>query len=618
VEKGDTVTDGTFNYIVLKAAGKKTNGSAAVYGLNKTTFNDEDSDKTNDSPSKLTIPAQIKYNEGLYDVTATGSSGKATLNGTSSNYQYYWGNAKKIVLPDSITIIGDNSFANAEKLKKIKLPSGVTAIGGEAFSGTALKTMKIPSEVQYIGRAAFWKCASLKKITFEKGIETIGKWAFQQSGLKKVVLPSGLTEIKQAAFSKCLSLTSVQISETVSEIGAGVFSGCESLKKVKVKKKNQTYCSVNQVIYTKDGTVLVDGGGASGSLEIEDGTEKIEKCAFESNKKITGVTMPDSVTAIKEGAFLSCTKLKKAVVGSGLSKLGASAFAKCSLLKSIVLSDNLQKIQKSTFYRCTSLQSVTIGKQTASIGKYAFSGCQSLTSIEIPGSVSDIGTSAFYQNVSLQELTFSDGTINIGKKAFAYCNLSSVTLPETLVSLGNAAFQGNKKLSEVYIPASVTEISDNVFASCPSLSGLTVSEENETYRSEDGMLLNKKGTRLIAWPAADGDVELSEDITTIGSYAFQNTSINSLIIPSSVMKIEEGAFVNCQELLWVKFEGNEVLLPAKTKDSDGNSTALFYGCYSLQTVSAPELDETDQIQTVFAERLKAHMDSNGTIAWLNK
>ena len=46
--------------------------------------------------------------------------------------------------------------------------------------------------------------------------------------------------------------------------------------------------------------------------------------------------------------------------------------------------------------------------------------------------------------------------------------------------------------------------------------------------------------------------------------------------------------------------------------------AIFYGCFALQTVSAPQIDKEDQIQNVFAERLKEHMDKNGTLAWLAK
>lgn len=618
VKEGDTVTDGTFTYIILTKAKEKKDGKVSVYGLNKNTFNDKDKDTSNDSPKNLEIPAKIKYREGYYKITATGSSGKATLAGKSSNYQYYWGNAEKIILPDTITKIGDNSFAKTKSLKKVTISSKVTAIGGEAFSDTGITEIVIPASTNYIGRAAFWKCEKLKTVTFEKGIKTIGKWAFQESGLKKIDLPEGVMEVKQAAFSKCLSLKQAGIPSTVEKIGAGIFSGCESLKKVAVSEENSAYQSIEQVVYTKDGITLVDGGAAAGDFCIADGVETIKTCAFESNKKLTGLTMPDSVKLVENGAFLSCTKLKKAVIGKSVTELQASCFARCSSLKKIAVPDKVERIEKNAFYRCSAIKTLTMGENVSFIGSHAFASCQSLGAVSIPGTVSSIGKAAFYQNVSMEELELSEGIKRISSQAFAYCRLSKVLLPESIESIDNAAFQGNKNLEEIYIPASVTKISDNVFASCQSLASLKVSEENETYCDENGALMNKNKTKLIAWPSAEGDIVLNDTISIIGSYALQDTGINSLVIPDSVMKIEEGAFANCKELLWVKLEGNELILPSKTKKKDGTSTAIFYGCFALQTVSAPQIDNNDQIQTVFAERLKEHMDKNGTLAWLEE
>lgn len=616
--KGDTVTDGTFTYIILTKATKKREGSVAVYGLNKNVFNDKDKDTENDSPKKLEIPEKIKYDNGYYQITATGSSGKATIAGDSSTYQYYWGNASKIILPDSLMVIGDNSFAKAEKLKTVKIPSGVTAIGGEAFSGTGLTKITIPPSVERIGRAAFWNCKSLKTVEFGKGLETIGKWAFQQSGITCALLPEGLLEIKQAAFSGCDALKKAAIPSTLEKLGAGVFSDCGVLKTLSVGRENQAYRAENNIIYSSDGTLLADAGAASGSIEVAEGTEIIETCAFESNTKITSVAMPDTVKTVRQGAFLGCTKLKKAVFGNGVEKLEASSFAKCTKLKAIALPDSVKRIGKNAFYLCSSAKMLTLGNSVSLIGSRAFAECETLSSVKIPGSLSHIGASAFYQDSSLAAVEFAEGAAGIGEQAFAYCSLRSVVLPESLVSIESAAFQGNRHLESVWIPAAATDISDNVFASCRKLTDLQVSEGNKAYLAEDGALYNKSRTKLIAWPGADGGLVLEDTLLTIGSYAFQGAGINSVVIPDSVLKIEEGAFASCEELLWVKFEGNEVLLPAKTEGEDGASAAVFYACFALQTVSAPEIEKGDGVQEAFAQRLKKHMDKNGVIAWLQK
>jgi len=570
VKKGDTMTDGTFNYIVLKAAKKKKDGTVAVYGLNKKVYNDSDKKTDNDSPAKLEIPGRLKYQGGYYDVTAAGSSGKATLSGKSSNYQYYWGNVKKIILPDSITVIADHAFADAEKLKTITIPSGVTAIGGEAFSGTSIKKITIPSSVSYIGKGAFLKCKELTKVTFNEGLEIIGKWAFQESGVKQISLPDGCTEIKQAAFSGCQSLKKFVIPASVEEIGPGMCSGCKKLEILKVDKGNSTYQSVRNLLYAEDGTILIDGAAASEECSVADGTLQIAKCAFEGNKKITSIVLPDSVETIGEGAFLSCTKLETILFGSGLKTMKDSAFAKCKRLTQVFLPKKIKKIQNNSFYGCKKLSLVTMGNKVTTVGDYAFSGCTTL---------------------------------------------KNVTLSAIITKIGAGAFHNNESLTSIVLPASLSAISGSAFVGCGDLDNISIDDNNNYYMAKDGVLYNKKGTEIISYPSAHDDIRIADTVTTIGAQAFQGSEVNTVTIPDTVMRIGEGAFMNCRELLWVNFGSCDVSLPAKVKDSDGSSTAVFYGCHSLQTVSAPQADQDDILQAAFAKRLKKHMNGNGVIAW---
>jgi len=567
VKKGDTMTDGTFNYIVLTPAKKKSDGTVAVYGLNKKIYNSKDSKKNS---KKLTVPGRLRYNGGYYDVTATGSSGKATLGGTSSEYQYEWGDVQNLTLPDSITVIGDHSFADAAKLKKITIPSGVTAIGGEAFTGTPLKSVEIPDTVSIIGRAAFWQCEKLVSVTFGEGAVVIGKSAFQGSGIKTLRLPEGCTQMKQAAFSDCAKLKKVVLPASLETMGAGVFAGCQNMESVRVVQGNAEYMSENGIVYTVDGSTLVDGSAADGDFAVREGTQSIGKCAFEGNQKLTSLTLPDSVKTINEGAFLECVELKRAVFGEELSVIGASAFAKCSKLKKINLPDKVKTVKKNAFYQCVSLTSAVLGEHVSSIGSYAFSGCKKLKNAELSDRLKKIDTGAFY---------------------------------------------GNKKLSAIALPASLSAISGNVFVGCKELNEISVAEENKSYYAEDGMLFNKSGTKLIAYPSAEGDVSIPSEVTQIGAQAFQESMINTVTIPENVVRIEKGAFLNCKELLWVSFQSNEIVLPADVKDDDNTSIAIFYGCFSLQTISAPAAQEDDLLQQTFVERLKKHMDGNGILAW---
>lgn len=78
---------------------------------------------------------------------------------------------------------------------------------------------------------------------------------------------------------------------------------------------------------------------------------------------ITSVTIPNSVTSIKDCAFLRCQDLKSITIPNSVKTIGSSAF-----------------------YNCTGLTSVTIPKSVTSIGSNnPFGGCSGLTSIRVEG-----------------------------------------------------------------------------------------------------------------------------------------------------------------------------------------------------------------------------------------
>ena len=93
---------------------------------------------------------------------------------------------------------------------------------------------------------------------------------------------------------------------------------------------------------------------------------EIYREAFQSNKSITTVVIPDSV-----------------------EELGVFAFYECTGLTSVVIPDNVTSIGISAFYYCTGLTSVVIGDSVKSIGSYAFDCCWALTSVYYVGSASE-------------------------------------------------------------------------------------------------------------------------------------------------------------------------------------------------------------------------------------
>ena len=136
-----------------------------------------------------------------------------------------------IVIPNSVTSIGDWAFSDCTSLSNIVIPNSVTSIGEGAFSScTSLSDIVIPDSVTRIGNLAFSNCTSLSNIVISDSVTNIGDDVFYQcSSLTSVVIPNSVTCVGDEAFCKCRSLSNIVIPNSVTSIGVSVFWGCSSL-----------------------------------------------------------------------------------------------------------------------------------------------------------------------------------------------------------------------------------------------------------------------------------------------------------------------------------------------------------------------------------------------------
>lgn len=139
---------------------------------------------------------------------------------------------KRIMLPDTVTVIGEGAFNSCWELEQVNIPEGVTAIGAHAFGACrSLKELNIPGSVKIIGNNAFTSCQSITGVIVPEGVAEIGDYTFSGCyALKSVKLPSTIERIGLWAFHSCKSLEEIVIPESVTEIGRQAFMQCTSLK----------------------------------------------------------------------------------------------------------------------------------------------------------------------------------------------------------------------------------------------------------------------------------------------------------------------------------------------------------------------------------------------------
>ena len=153
--------------------------------------------------------------------------------------------------------------------------------------------------------------------------------------------------------------------------------------------------------YVESDTVVVIPSKINGFT-----VETIGHAAFERSA-VTSVTIPDSVTAIHDGAFANCSQLTNISIPNSVTYIGFSAFEHCTSLKSITLPSSLRSISEALFFGCSQLTTIHIPDSVSSIQSYAFYHCGNLETIRIPVSVTFIGVYAFDGCPNSMTVTYS-------------------------------------------------------------------------------------------------------------------------------------------------------------------------------------------------------------------
>ncbi|MCM1295427.1 MAG: leucine-rich repeat domain-containing protein [Muribaculaceae bacterium] len=211
---------------------------------------------------------------------------------------------------------------------------------------------------------------------------------------KDIIIPATfrtlpVTQIDASVFSGSL-ITGVTIPDSVTSIDGLAFNNCPALNSITVKESNGVYESKDNCLIEKSSKTLIAGCKAS-VIPTDGSVTEIAAAAFKGCTSLTGITIPQSVTKIYNGAFENCAGLEtlywncNATVVSGAEQriLGGytagGLFKDCVKLKNIYIGENVTSISDNVFTDLSAAESIVIPASVQTVCAEAFSGCASLT-----------------------------------------------------------------------------------------------------------------------------------------------------------------------------------------------------------------------------------------------
>eukprot|EP00035_Acanthoeca_spectabilis_P037551 m.45953 g.45953 ORF g.45953 m.45953 type:complete len:937 (+) comp8701_c0_seq1:353-3163(+) len=289
------------------------------------------------------------------------------------------------------------------------LPDSVLRIRGSSFMETGLPSIVIPNSVTLVGDDAFLSCPSLTNVTLGNSVATIGNSAFFNcTSLRNIAIPDSATSVRGSAFGRCSSLRTILVGRQVPQLDNSFCFNCNALTSVTIQPTS---------VLTRIGRSAFENCGALTAIALPDTLQSIDNAAFD-DVGLTSLRIPDSVTALGTAILFRAASLTTVTIGNGVTLIPTSTFEQCGSLASVVFPSGLTSIAGGVFEGCSALGTASLPDTLASIGASAFERCSSLNGLDIPDSVTSIGVNAFAVASSLTTVSIPASAAAIGNDAF--------------------------------------------------------------------------------------------------------------------------------------------------------------------------------------------------------
>lgn len=336
-----------------------------------------------------------------------------------------------------------------------------------------------------------------------------GDWS-EEWHVQVIKLPNTVTKINSMAISGNNKLTDFYIPSSVTTIDKNFGSVATHFPKFHVDENNKDFKSDdNGVLYSADKKVLY---AVPSSIALVDGK----------------YTLPEGVTTVYSEVLAGI---------SGLKTIGIPA--------------SLEHINDGAFTNPNNKEVAAIEVAAGNTHFKVEHGALVMTN-----AIDNNADTLIYYPIAYQGDTFTvpDDVTVLTANSIAYNdNIKTVDLNKT-ATINNGALSNLKNLTTIGIPASVKSL-EGITSDCPNVSTYNIDPSNDNYKSIDGIVFSKDGTKLVLYPAKRPNTEyiIPEGTTTIPGGTFNNSPLEKLVVAASVTTLAEGSFGNMPNLTELDF-----------------------------------------------------------------
>ncbi len=435
-------------------------------------------------------------------------------------------------VPDTVVKIRDFAFANSANLTSVNISQYTISIGQGAFASC-------PKLTAINVNAANLEYMSSGGILYTADQKTLTAYPANISGTSYSVA-LGIETLAPYSFTGCVQLTAITLSSSVSEV-QNAFIDCLTLTQINVDTESIYFSSINGVLMSKDGKILVHypGGKTSASYTVPAIVNSIGKGAFMRHTHVETVALQSSVTFIDSYAFWGCNTLQKIIIPPTVTNFASNSLSGAKNMKVW----GYPKSKAEEYTSANNIPFVAIGSGTD--WAYTDNGGGTCNITGYLGSSNDVYVPSVINGLWVDTVEYT---------AFSGCSgIEYITFYESVKTIEAAKSDGTSyifedcsALREVYLPASLEKFQTYTapykpFKGCTSLINIIVDDNNASFYDTDGVLFSWD-KKLIVYPSGrtSSSYSIPDGTTGISYAAFENNYLKAVLVPGTVTILSKG------------------------------------------------------------------------------